>query len=59
MILRNGMCIRDKEITNFVNLFCLDVEFIPDGSPHYYPILYFNDYWNMNSDYMPINESTP
>ncbi|OQV13471.1 Cleft lip and palate transmembrane protein 1-like protein [Hypsibius exemplaris] len=24
----------------------------------YFPILYFNDYWNLNKDYMPINETT-
>lgn len=33
------------------------VEFLPDGLS-YYPILYFNDYWNLNQDYMPINSST-
>lgn len=25
----------------------------------YYPIIFVNDYWNLNSDYMPINETTP
>jgi len=34
-----------------------DVEFLPDGLS-YYPVLYFNDYWNLNQDYMPINSST-
>ncbi|XP_074663188.1 putative lipid scramblase CLPTM1 [Tubulanus polymorphus] len=24
---------------------------------NYYPILYFNDYWNMNSEYMPVNHT--
>jgi len=33
------------------------VEFLPDGLS-YYPILYFNDYWNLNQDYMPVNSST-
>ncbi|XP_038077792.1 cleft lip and palate transmembrane protein 1 homolog [Patiria miniata] len=28
-------------------------------SGDYYPIVYVNDYWNLNSDYMPINETTP
>ena len=34
-----------------------DVQFLPDGLS-YYPILYFNDYWNLNQDYMPLNSST-
>ncbi|GAA50248.1 Cleft lip and palate transmembrane protein 1 like protein [Clonorchis sinensis] len=25
----------------------------------YYPVLYFNDYWNLNEDYKPVNETTP
>ncbi|KAF8564936.1 hypothetical protein P879_05567 [Paragonimus westermani] len=25
----------------------------------YYPIVYLNDYWNMNEDYKPVNETTP
>lgn len=24
----------------------------------YYPLLYLNNYWNLASDYMPINETT-
>merc|ERR1712226_663038 len=32
------------------------IEFIP-GQNNYYPILYLNDYWNLNSDYQPINET--
>lgn len=38
--------------------FSIDLEFIP-GLDKYQPILYFNDYWNLNTDYMPINETTP
>jgi len=34
-----------------------DVEFLEDGLS-YYPVLYFNDYWNLNQDYMPLNSST-
>lgn len=26
-------------------------------SGDYYPILYFNDYWNLQKDYFPINET--
>ncbi|TRZ06265.1 hypothetical protein HGM15179_020842, partial [Zosterops borbonicus] len=26
-------------------------------SGDYFPILYFNDYWNLQRDYFPINES--
>lgn len=33
------------------------VEFLEDGLS-YYPVLYFNDYWNLNQDYMPLNSST-
>lgn len=36
----------------------LDIEFLP-GTDNYQPILYFNDYWNLNTDYMPINQTTP
>ncbi|KXJ13308.1 cleft lip and palate transmembrane protein 1 homolog [Exaiptasia diaphana] len=25
----------------------------------YFPLLYLNSYWNLQSDYMPINETTP
>ncbi|KAK3746119.1 hypothetical protein QZH41_008822 [Actinostola sp. cb2023] len=25
----------------------------------YFPLLYLNNYWNLGSDYMPINETTP
>lgn len=28
------------------------------GTNKYYPVIFFNDYWNLNSDYMPINETT-
>lgn len=38
-----------------MNVFA-DLVFNADGD--YYPILYFNDYWNLNKDYMPLNEST-
>ena len=34
------------------------IKFHGDGK-HYYPVIYFNDYWNYLSDYMPINETTP
>ncbi|VDL19253.1 unnamed protein product [Hymenolepis diminuta] len=25
----------------------------------YYPVVYINDFWNLNEEYMPINETTP
>ncbi|CAI9734582.1 lip and palate transmembrane 1 homolog [Octopus vulgaris] len=28
------------------------------GSNKYFPVIFFNDYWNLNSDYVPINYST-
>ncbi|XP_071962542.1 putative lipid scramblase CLPTM1 [Antedon mediterranea] len=33
------------------------IKFHPSGN--YYPVVYINDYWNMMSDYQPINETTP
>lgn len=30
-----------------------------ESKPHYHPVIYFNDYWNYLSDYMPVNETTP
>lgn len=32
------------------------VQFMPGGNT-YLPILYLNDYWNMNRDYQPINDT--
>ncbi|XP_045187405.2 putative lipid scramblase CLPTM1 [Mercenaria mercenaria] len=32
------------------------VEFVP-GVAKYLPVLYFNNYWNLNSDYQPINDT--
>merc|ERR1719228_485314 len=34
------------------------VEFTP-SLQQYKPILWLNDYWNLNRDYMPINSTTP
>ena len=34
------------------------VEFTP-SLQNYKPILWINDYWNLNRDYQPINTSTP
>nr|CAX73746.1 Cleft lip and palate transmembrane protein 1 homolog [Schistosoma japonicum] len=36
-------------------------QFIEFYSPtnEYYPVVYLNDYWNLNEDYKPVNESTP
>lgn len=34
----------------------LDVKF-DAVSGDYYPIVYFNDYWNLQKDYYPINET--
>ncbi|GAB1610271.1 cleft lip and palate transmembrane protein 1 homolog [Argonauta hians] len=28
------------------------------GTNKYYPVVFFNDYWNLNSDYQPINHTT-
>ncbi|KAH9488723.1 Cleft lip and palate transmembrane protein 1 like protein [Bulinus truncatus] len=33
------------------------IEFLPDADK-YYPVIYLNDYWNLNVDYMPINDTT-
>ncbi|XP_069117157.1 putative lipid scramblase CLPTM1 [Argopecten irradians] len=32
------------------------VEFVP-GTNKYFPVLYFNQYWNLNTDYQPINDT--
>ncbi|XP_033734094.1 cleft lip and palate transmembrane protein 1 homolog [Pecten maximus] len=32
------------------------VEFVP-GTNKYFPVLYFNQYWNLNTDYQPINST--
>ncbi|KAK7104349.1 putative lipid scramblase CLPTM1 [Littorina saxatilis] len=32
------------------------IEFYP-GANKYYPVIYLNEYWNLNSDYMPVNET--
>jgi hypothetical protein len=34
-----------------------DIEFFADTNK-YYPVVYINDYWNLHSDYMPINSTT-
>ncbi|WAR19171.1 CLPT1-like protein [Mya arenaria] len=31
--------------------------FVPGTINKYWPVLYFNNYWNLNSEYMPINET--
>jgi hypothetical protein len=31
-----------------------DIEFDPITG-RYYPCIYLNDYWNLNTDYFPIN----
>ncbi|CAP30226.2 Protein CBG10971 [Caenorhabditis briggsae] len=33
-----------------------DLKFAPNGE-FYHPILFFNNYWNLGADYMPINET--
>jgi hypothetical protein len=35
-----------------------DVKF-DNETGHYYPVLYLNDFWNLASEYTPINETTP
>ncbi|XP_046372749.1 cleft lip and palate transmembrane protein 1 homolog [Haliotis rufescens] len=32
------------------------IDFIP-GTDKYFPVLYLNDYWNLNSHYMPVNDT--
>lgn len=41
-----------------VSVSCLPADVKFDAvSGDYYPIIYFNDYWNLQKDYYPINES--
>lgn len=35
----------------------LDKFILFDESGDYYPIVFFNDYWNLNSDFMPLNDT--
>ena len=35
----------------------LDKFILFDEFGDYYPIVFFNDYWNLNSDFMPLNET--
>lgn len=47
-----------KLIVNYtIKCFFTDIVFLP-GDKFYYPIVHFNDYWNLNSEYMPINSTT-
>ncbi|KAK2191759.1 hypothetical protein NP493_46g04029 [Ridgeia piscesae] len=34
------------------------IQFLPESNK-YQPVLFYNEYWNLNSEYMPINSSTP
>jgi len=34
----------------------LDIHFLPGGNS-YKPILYMNDFWNMQRDYQPLNDT--
>lgn len=36
--------------------FILDVHFLPGGNM-YKPIIYMNDFWNMQRDYQPLNNT--
>lgn len=36
--------------------FLVDLKFVPD-QPYYYPLVYFNSYWNLDRDYIPINST--
>lgn len=40
----------------FLFFYYTDVEFVPGGD-FYYPVIYFNDYWNLNTDYQPVNDT--
>lgn len=45
-----------KTSVTFPLFYPLDVKF-DAVSGDYYPIVYFNDYWNLQKDYYPINET--
>lgn len=36
--------------------FCLDIHFLP-GENKYKPVIYMNDFWNMQRDYQPLNDT--
>ena len=41
---------------NSCYIFQLDIVFNESGTG-YYPILYINDYWNLATDYKPLNNT--
>ena len=48
----------DVRVTVLLCVLLLDVKF-DAVSGDYYPIVYFNDYWNLQKDYYPINDTLP
>lgn len=36
--------------------FSTDIYFLP-GEKYYKPVIYLNDFWNMQRDYQPLNDS--
>ncbi|VDN99864.1 unnamed protein product [Rodentolepis nana] len=52
--------------TNMYSVSYLDVSFPYsidikwyEPTNQYYPVVFINDFWNLNEEYMPINETTP
>lgn len=51
------ICSKSQCSRDYLCLFPV-IEFYP-ASGEYYPVVFFNDYWNLHSDYQPVNKTTP
>lgn len=60
MIFINYGTIKKQTIMNItkINLLLIyvDINFLP-GKSYYTPVIYMNDFWNMQRDYQPLNSS--
>lgn len=52
----NTFCDPDPSRSLIGSLLFAVISFV-DGTEFYHPVVYFNDYWNLNQDYMPINDT--
>lgn len=42
--------------TAYTFIFLIDIQFLP-GETFYKPVIYLNDFWNMQRDYQPLNDT--
>lgn len=48
----------EKRLLITVFLLISDIHWY-EPTNQYFPVVYINDFWNLNEEYMPLNESTP